>query len=153
MHPTGPAMNDLTPQQITFAVDWLGREVILVPDPIAKRMELERRNGWQECRGFAWGQSRPFPPDTWMHQVITTLVAAYAAAPIPDTHAGRDRQDAEADRHWADRWGELRATVVGEGDFDPDTRHWRNFPASADLHVFGWASKDPNVNHAYRLAG
>ncbi len=150
---TGPATNNLTPEQITLAVDWLNREVILIPDPVAKRMELERKRGWEECRGFAYGQSRPFPAGTWMHQVITTLAAVYADSPIPVTLTGRDREHGAADRRFAARWGELRATVVGASDFDPDTRRWRNFPASADLHVFGWASKDPNEADAYRLAG
>ncbi len=150
---TGPGMNPLTPEQITFAVDWLGREVALVPDAVALRMEAERKTGWIECAGFAYGNSRPFPPGTWMHQVITALLTAYAASPIPGQLTGRDREQATADRMWASRWSELRVTVVGESDYDPATRRWRNFPASAALHPFGWASKDPNEPDAYRLAG
>jgi colicin import membrane protein len=79
----GPGMNPLTRDQLGFAVDWLDREVILVPDAVARRMELERKDGWQEAAGFGWGQSRPFPAGTWMHQVITALLDAYAAQPIP----------------------------------------------------------------------
>lgn len=148
---TGTGMNPLTPDQITFAVDWLDREVALVPDPVARRMELERQDGWNECYGFACGNSRPFPPGTWMHQVFTALITAYAASPIPGTADGRDREQAEAARFWATR-SELRVAVVGVSDFDPQTRRWRNFPASADLHPFGWASRDPATG-AYTLAG
>jgi hypothetical protein len=149
--PTGPGANPLTPDQITFAVDWMDREVALVPDPVARRMELERKHGWVECAGFAYGNSRPFPPGTWMHQVFTTLITVYAASPVPELADARDREQAEADRWWANH-RELRLTVVGESDFDPQTRRWRDFPASTALHPFGWAHQDPPTG-AYVISG
>lgn len=149
---TGPGANKLTPEQVTVSYDWLGREVLLVPDPVARRMECERKDGWQEAAGFGWGQSRPFPAGTWMYQVITVLLDVFAASPIPDAFDGRDREYAELERVFAGRHRDLRPCVVGVSDFDPDTRHWRNYPANADLHPFGSASKVHGTD-AFRLAG
>lgn len=150
---TGPGMKRLTAEQVTVTYDWLGRETLLVPDPVAGRMECERRDGWQEERGFNWGRSQLFPAGTWMHQVIATLIGVYAASEIPPAFAGRDREYAERDRLFATRWDDLRASIVGVSDFDPDTRQWRNYRANADLHVGGFAHKARDTTDAYVITG
>jgi len=153
MADTYPTEATLDSTQITVEVDWLDREVILVPDEVALRIEAERKNGWQEFLGFAWGQSRPFPPGTWMHQVLTTLMAAYAASPISEKLTGRDRESAVGHRALAQVGWELRLRIAGASDWNPETRGWRDFPRTRDMHPLGWAGTDDTDGGAYQICG
>jgi len=149
---TTAAAPPLTPADIHLAVDWFGRDVIVVPDEIARRMEREREDGWHEFIGHAAGESRLFPAGTWMYEAITTLMDAYAASPIPDGLNDPDTNRAAGDRNVAGKRWHLWPSIVGESDWDDTTQAWRDYPNNTDLHVFGSAS----IHHsedAYQITG
>ena len=95
---------------ITRAIDKLGRNVLVVPDKVARLLSGHQNEGWREFDGVGWGCSRDFPVD---HPV--SLVAA------------------ELDAHM-EAAGDLHASVVGEGDWDPNARYWRDYLGNRDLH-------------------
>jgi hypothetical protein len=150
---TIPTMPALTAAQITVTADRFQREVLVIPDEIARHMEAERKDGWHEAAGWAWGDSRYFPAGSWMYQTIITLMDAYAASAIPAHITGeRDLAWAKVHRGTAARHYELRPMIVGTSDWNPDTRGWHDYRAHEDLHVFGCATKD-QYSDAYKLCG
>ncbi|SDT74221.1 hypothetical protein [Actinoplanes derwentensis] len=143
----------LTPDRILITTKADGREVVIVPDEIARRMEHERKDAWREFPGRAGGESRPFPTGTWMYDTFSTLITAYGDSPIPEGLNLRNWSWAMADRWWAvAHYPELRVPVVGEGDWNPDTRTWRDFNANVDLHPIGTVHMIPGKD-AYLITG
>lgn len=151
MHNTAPTPPTLTAEQIRFAVDWAHRDVILVPDEIARRMNREIKDGWHEYPGWAYGVSRSLPAATWMYEVTTTLMAAFSASPVPDGLPDPDRKRAADLRFVAEKRWHLWPSVVGASDWDSETRSWRDYAAHHDLHVFGSAATDDGED-AFRYA-
>ena len=95
---------------VTRAIDRLGRNVLVVPDETARLLSSHQNEGWREFDGVGWGCSRDFPVD---HPVSLAAV--------------------ELDAHM-EAVGDFHASVVGEGDWDPNARYWRDYLGNRDLH-------------------
>ncbi|MEU7905287.1 hypothetical protein [Actinoplanes sp. NPDC049118] len=142
----------LTADQIRIVLDWAYRDVILVPDEVAREINRQVNDGWREYVSDAWGESRPFRVGTWMFQVVHTLMAAFAASDVHDSLTGKDRTRAVGERlAAAERW-HLWPRIVSVSDWGHEARTWRDRSASHDLHVRGTPSACVNDN-AFQFAG
>lgn len=152
MPDTTQVLPHLTGDHIAIACDWADRDVIVVPDEVAREMNRQINDGWREFVGDSWGESRPFRVGTWMYLVVNTLMAAFAASEVPDALTGKDRNRAVGERlAAADRW-HLWPRIVGASDWNPQTRTWRDYNVNPALHVKGTPSACRGDN-AYQFAG
>ena len=95
---------------VAMTTDKMGRTVILVPDEIARLLSSHQDEGWREVADVGWGCSREFPAGHPVTEAAALIDAVREAA------------------------GNLHAMVVGVGDWDPDTRYWRDYLGNRDLH-------------------
>lgn len=95
---------------VTLTTDRMGRTVALIPDPIARLLTAHQEDGWKEVPDVGWGCSRRFPPNHPVTRAARAILAVTEGA------------------------GEHHAMVVGEGDWNPETRTWRDYLANRPLH-------------------
>lgn len=139
----------LTAADIDIVVLHGAREVLLVPDDVARRMEAERRDGWTE-RGIDGGESRWFERGTWMYTTISTLMRVYGDSTVSDDVDPADAYLTIRDRQLARTRCELWPSIVGRSDWDTERTGWRDYDSNTDLHVFGSISAAPG-DDAYRI--
>lgn len=128
----------VTPEDVTVTRDHMGREVIVIPDALARAMTAEIQRDWTEIPGVADGHSRKFREGHWMYAVTQTILATYAASPLPTDVDSRDLADATTARQWAgSEFPFAYAFIVGQSGWDASTRWWAddNYAAHRDLHV------------------
>ncbi|SDT74225.1 hypothetical protein [Actinoplanes derwentensis] len=151
---TAAAVSTLTVNQIRFATDWLGLEVLVLPDEITRRMAREIRAGWREQRGgYAYGESCEFPTGTWMYDTVTTLMVAYAASDIPAHYDIRERARAGGHRAEAAYRSHLVPGIGGASDWDDTNGMWCDLNGNADLHPQGHAWTSCWNPHAFMFKG
>lgn len=147
----------LAATDVTITVDDMGREIIVLPDPVAAELAYEVRRGWRELPDD-YGESRQFAPGTWAYTTIALILATYAASPVsetltlwpepddtgrlmpPLTHAERARRHRErASGPYADAAGSL--FIIGRTGWDFRARWWaldvRSLGHKA-LHPYGY---------------
>jgi hypothetical protein len=132
-----------TAADVTVTRDRFGRDVLVIPDGVARRLAESVRNGWREVADMATGYSRAFGPDTWEHAAAAAIITAYAASECDpaDWQGLRDR------KHAAD-WGQMPPVfIVGASGWDADVSWWAADCAS-DVHkavsVPGTPSRKPS---------
>ncbi|MER7331705.1 MULTISPECIES: hypothetical protein [unclassified Micromonospora] len=148
---TAVILPTLTAADVTVTTDHMGREVIVIPDVFARLMRDITRDGWREFPGVADGESRKFPAGGWMFRTTATIVAAYAASPIPAGATGHDADRYRQSRQYAEH-GCGYAFIVGAAGWDADARWWRDYPLTKGLHVHA----SPHLidkGRAYRFSG
>lgn len=140
-----PEHVDLDPADIEVTWDRSGRDVIVVPDDVARAMRARVQKGWKEWRGQAFGESIRFHPGHWMYDITVKILAAYGDSPVPSTETGSDIGWAEGARRRARGDGgfqpEATVPIVGRSGWDPETRDWVDYQGNIDLHVGAY----PNV--------
>ncbi len=126
-----PAETGLTVEQVRVHLDHMGREVITVPDEVAVRLRQKIDAGWTEIPGVADGYSRPFALDSWVGRVTDTILAAYAASPVPDgiddkprNRGWSDVEAAQRSRERAGKYHYMGVFIVGESAWDEAGRWW-----------------------------
>lgn len=90
-----------------------GQPVVTVPDAIAQRLFAEIETG-----------SGVFTAHTWGYCASTTLIALYAATPVPDGLAGHWRALADMDRDGLVGGRRVQAFIAAASAYDPDARGW-----------------------------
>jgi hypothetical protein len=133
---TGP----LTFEHITATTDRLGRDVLVIPDDAAAALRLAVLDGWTEVGDVNAGTSRPLRKGTWANQATAALSLALVAGGQP------------AAQHWAAKWREVRAFVVGTSGWNAADRWWCGYPDTDTLRVPGWA-RYTGLTGAYTWAG
>lgn len=126
----------IDPADVAVYADKMGREVIVIPDDVARALRREINRGWCEIPGVADGYSRKFPEGTWVYAAVQVILAAYAASDIPDVRDDRAHDQAAAARQWAGGdWPHTYAFIVGESGFDATEAWWRDYDNTTDLHL------------------
>lgn len=131
-----------TPADVTVTRDRFGREVLVIPDGVARRLAESVRDGWREG-GIELGNSRAFGPATWENAAAAAIIDAYAASECDpsDWQAVRDR------KHAAD-WGQMPPVfIIGAAGWDAAAAWWAN-DCAGDVHkavsVPGTPSRKPS---------
>jgi hypothetical protein len=128
-----PALR-LTGAEVTVTMDQFGREVLLVPDAVARYMRTQVLDGWTECGVGATGRSRAFTALTHMFALTATLAETFAASDPPAEMPADLRAEALQDRERVAAGGTCYAQVIGAGGWDATAR---DYLGATDLHVPG----------------
>lgn len=127
----------LKPGDVTVTLDQHGREVIVIPDGVAAAISAEVHDGWTECKGMMYGESRRFEPGTWMYDTTVTLLNAFAASAAPTGLDDQGTWMVNRDREEAARGTTLHALIVGVSGWDTTDKTWKDHEETWYLRVHG----------------
>lgn len=131
-------------QSVEVAVDQLGRTVVVVDDSTALLLARLSQSGWVEIAGVNYGHSARVLDTTvdgaLLQHVLNHVIEHFQANTGPD-----DQRDLSIARR-----GSFYGAIVGEGDWDPERRWWRDHTANRHLHVTGSLVRNQD---GWRFAG
>ncbi|MFJ9416651.1 hypothetical protein ACIRPT_21015 [Streptomyces sp. NPDC101227] len=118
---------ELTPAQITVALDTWDQPVLVLPDAIAERLAVSSRTDVRDY-GYCHFESRRFAADTYETRAIRVMFEAVLAA-HPDEQG--------LDQYERFGTGYFYGWIVGASSWDADARTWKDYDATKHLHVHG----------------
>lgn len=150
MHTT-ITLPELAVKDVEVTWDKLNRDTIVIPDQVAYALRTAINHDWREMGDIGWGVSADFDEHSWVYRTTATILAAYAASPVPPGLSPWDHDAAHGARVAAEYGQHMYAAIVGESGWDPRTRWWVNY--RANVHRFHVPGSPHRRGAVYRYEG
>lgn len=138
----------LTAADVTATTDNMGRVYAVIPDDVARPLAVASHEGIDpEARGYFSQESTAHPADGWVAATVRTIFEALLDS--PDVRDDVHEWGLSQYRTWGG--GTFYGFIVGQSGWDMDTRWWRDYENTQDVHVRGNATIAPRSRR--HLAG
>ncbi|GAA5070514.1 hypothetical protein [Streptomyces similanensis] len=138
----------LTAADVTVTTDHMGRLYAVIPDHVARPLAVASHAGIDpQARGYFSQESTAHPAGSWVAATVRTIFAALLASPV----SAADVRERGLGQYLTWDGGTFYGFIVGESGWNADTRWWRNYETTGDLHVRGCATIAPRSRR--HLAG